>query len=155
MLLLLMSCLIFCCACGGSGKGNYPYEPDTPAPAAHDGRFSSEHGTLSFNGDGESVVIDFDAFLAGLTGLPEGEHTGSYAFLSGELPPHGSFPVRYDIAHELRISTEDQSTVVDVGIASEDGTSGQVGINVVTPDRIPMLFREDGRFFHLEFRKEQ
>ncbi len=152
--LLLAALLCVGCSRTGSRPDNYPYEPDTPAPAAHDGVFASEHGTMTFSGDNESVEIDFDADLAALTGLPEGTHRGTYAFLSGDLPPHGSFPVRYDIAHELRITVDGQSAVIDMGIAAEDGSSGQVGVNVVTPERIPMLFRENGRFFHIMFQKE-
>jgi len=146
--------IVLCGACAASRPDNYPFEPDKPAPASHDGLFSSEHGTISFNGDGESIVIDFDSSLAELTGLPAGEHTGVYVFLSGDLPPHGSIPVRYDIAHELKITVGEQSAVINIGIASEDGASGQVGIDVVTHERIPMLFCENGRFFHIEFRKE-
>ena len=109
---------------------------------------------MQFNGDGESIVIDFDGELAALTGLPEGEHPGTYEFLSGDLPPHGSMPVRYDVAHELRISVGEQSAVIDMGLAAEDGKTGQVGVNVVTPERIPMLFHENGQFFHIAFLKE-
>ena len=150
---LAILALALCCACAGSKPENYPYEPDTPAPAPHDGVFASEHGTMTFNGDGESVVIDFDADLAGLTGLPEGAQEGTYVFLSGELPPNGSFPVRYDIAHELKITVGERSAVIDMGIASEDGTAGQKGVGVVTPERIPMLFFEDGKSFCVAFEK--
>lgn len=158
-LILLLLAALLCVGCSRNGSrpnnlDNYPYEPDTPEPAAHDGVFVSEHGTMTFSGDNESIVIDFDAYLAALTGLPEGTHEGTYAFLSGDLPPHGSFPVRYDTAHEMRITVDGQSAVLDMGIAADDGSSGQVGVNVVTPERIPMLFREDGRFFHVEFHKE-
>ena len=158
-MLLIMILLLLCSGCFRTGKnenpGNYPYEPDTPAPAAHDGFFVSEHGTMSFTGDGEKVVIDFDAELAKLTGLPEGEQEGTYVFLSGNLPPNGSFPVRYDIAHEMRITTGEKSVVIDMGLAAEDGKSGQVGVNVVTPERIPMLFSEGGRFFQILFEKKE
>ena len=154
-------CLFVCAiqlllaGCGiGSNPDNMPYEPDTPAPAAHDGTFVSEHGSLRFNGDGTSIETDFDAALSDLTGLPEGAQTGTYVFLSGNLPPHGSMPVRYDTAHELQITVGELSAVIDMGIASEDGKSAQVGVDTVTPEEIPMLFREDGRSFHVMFRKE-
>ena len=150
--------ILFVFLCGGCSHpgpkpDNYPYEPDTPVPAAHEGIFVSDHGSMDFNGDGESVVIDFDRELSELTGLPEGRQKGKYVFLSGDLPPHGSMPVRYDIAHELEITAAGQSAVVDLGIAAEDGKSGQVGVNVVTPDRIPMLFSGSG-FRTVEFLKE-
>lgn len=51
---------------------NYPYEPDTPAPAPHEGTFVSDYGTMTFNGDGESVTIDFNEDLAQRLGLPAG-----------------------------------------------------------------------------------
>ena len=158
MILLIIVLLLLCSGCSQTVKnenpGNYPYEPDTPAPAAHNGLFVSEHGTMTFSGDGEKFVIDFDAELADRTGLPEGKHEGTYAFLSGNLPPNGSFPVRYDIAHEMRITAGEQSAVIDMGLAAEDGKSGHVGVNVVTPERIPMLFSEDGRFFQILFEKK-
>ena len=155
MIPLLLAVLLLCTGCtGGARPDNMPYEPDTPAPADHEGVFTSEHGSMQFNGDGESIVIDFDGELAALTGLPEGEHPGTYEFLSGDLPPHGSMPVRYDVAHELRISVGEQSAVIDMGLAAEDGKTGQVGVNVVTPERIPMLFHENGHFFHISFLKE-
>ena len=114
----------------------------------------SDHGTMTFSGEGKSVVIDFDEELTRLTGLPKGKHEGTYVFLSGNLPPNGSFPVRYDIAHEMQIKTGKRSVEIDMGLASEDGKSGQVGVNVVTPERIPMLFHEDGRFFSVVFEKQ-
>ena len=158
-LLLLLAALLLCvvCACGSQGGeeilDNYPYEPDTPAPDAHEGVFVSEHGTMTFPGDGESVVIDFDGALAALTGLPEGEHEASYVFLSGNLPPHGSFPVRYDTAHELQLTVDGQSAVIDMGLAAEDGSAASVGVDMVTPERIPMLFSEE-EFFSVIFLKE-
>lgn len=133
---------------------NYPYEPNTPAPDPHEGTFVSEHGTMAFNGDGTSVTFDFDEELAGLAGLPAGEQNGTYVFLSGDLPPHGSIDVRYDIAHEWRISLEDTSVVIDLGLASKDGSTAQVGVDMVTDTRIPMLFQKDGKFFSVIFEKE-
>ena len=136
------------------GNGNYPYEPDTPAPTAHEGTFVSDHGKMVFDGDGESIVIDFDDELSEWTGLPAGEHEGKYAFLSGNLPPNGSFPIRYDAAHEMQITVNGTSAVMDAGIASEDGSSGQVGVNVVKPESIPLLFDDGDKFFSVVFVKE-
>ena len=133
---------------------NYPYEPDTPAPDPHDGTFVSEHGTMTFNGDGTSLVFDFDEELAELAGLPAGEQTGTYVFLSGDLPPHGSIDVRYDIAHEWQISLDDEYVVIDLGLASDDGSTASVGVDIVTDTRIPLLFQKDGKFFSVIFEKE-
>ena len=134
--------------------GNYPYEPDTPAPAPHEGTFVSEHGSLRFSGDNKSIVTDFDETLAGLTGLPGGEQKGTYVFLSGNLPPNGSFPVRYDIAHEMELSIGGKSVVIENGIASEDGKTAKSGVDTVTPERIPMLFSGENGFFSIVFVKE-
>ncbi len=133
---------------------NYPYEPDTPEPDPHEGTFVSQHGTMVFNGDGTSIMFDFDEELAGLTGLPSGEQVGTYVFLSGNLPPHGSMDIRYDVAHEWRISLDDISAVIDLGLASDDGSTAQVGIDIVTDRRIPLLFLKDGQFFSVIFEKE-
>ncbi len=133
---------------------NYPYEPYTPAPDPHDGTFVSEHGTMVFNGDGESVTIAFDSKLSELTGLPQGETEATYVFLSGDLPPHGSIDVRYDIAHELQINAGDTSVVIDLGDAAEDGSTATVGVGTVTEERIPLLFRIDGKSVTVAFEKE-
>ena len=133
---------------------NYPYEPDTPAPDPHEGAFVSEHGTMVFNGDGSSLVFDFDEELSELTGLPSGEQTGTYVFLSGDLPPHGSVDVRYDVAHEWQITLDDTCVVIELGLAAEDGSTAQVGVNIVTDTRIPFLFMKDGKSFSVIFEKE-
>ncbi len=156
---LFLLAVLLCVSCSRTGKnenpGNYPYEPDTPAPAAHNGTFVSEHGSLRFNGDGKSITTDFDKALAGWTGLPQGEQMGTYVFLSGNLPPNGSFPVRYDIAHEMELTIGGKSVVIANGIASEDGKTGHVGINVVTQEKIPMLFSGEDGFFSVIFEKEE
>ncbi len=151
ILAALAALLLLCAACGD--RGNRPYEPDTPAPAPHTGAFTSDHGSLRFHGDGETVEYDFDAELSALTGLPEGEHEGTYVFLSGDLPPNGSVPVRYDTAHELRITTGDKTAVISLGLVAEDGKSATVGVNTVTPERIPLLFTAEGGSFSIVFAK--
>ncbi len=156
LLILFVSLLFAGCESGGGSTvlDNYPYEPDTPVPDAHSGIFVSDHGNMTFDGDGESILLNFDAELAELAGFPEGEQKGTYCFLSGNLPPHGSFPVRYDIAHEMQINLEDLSVVIDMGLASEDGSSGSVGAGIVTSERIPMLFRNESGFFSIIFEKD-
>ena len=125
-------------------NGNYPAVPDTPAPAPHSGRFVSDHGSLEFNGDGSTVIIDLDPELAELSGLPEGKQEGTYTFLSGNLPPHGSFDIRYDAAHEIRLTVGDISAVIDLGIVTEGGTV-QKYLQMVTPESIPMVLYKEGK----------
>ena len=91
---------ILLCACGGRDQ---PPDPGTPEPSAHNGVFASEYGTMTFNGDGESVVFDFTPKLAEATGLPDGEQNGSYVFLF----QHGKW--RYDKAERFRVSASDTS----------------------------------------------
>ncbi len=134
---------------------NFPYEPDWPAPAAHTGLFTSDHGTMLFNGDGKTLVYDFDERLAELTGLPQGKNEATYVFLTGNLPPHGSMETRYDVAHELKISVRGKAEVVlDVAIANPDGKTAIAGTNIVTEERIPLLFYED-RYFSVIFEKTE
>ncbi len=52
----------------------------SPEPPAHSGKFVSEYGSMTFNGDGESVIIDFQQELADATGLPAGAAEGQYVF---------------------------------------------------------------------------
>ncbi len=149
----LVLSVMFLTGCVGAGSPNMPYEPDTPAPDPHNGVFVSDHGTMEFNGDDKTVIADFDSELAELLGLPEGKQELTYVFLSGDLPPGGSVDVRYDVAHELRLSTEDASVVVDMALVHEDG-SVTLGINTVTPERIPMYFRTDEGPLNVIFYKQ-
>lgn len=57
-----------------------PPAADSPEPPAHNGKFVSEYGSMTFNGDGESVTIDFLPELADATGLPTGAAEGRYVF---------------------------------------------------------------------------
>ena len=100
LIALAISLLLLLCACGGR---NQPPDPGTPEPPAHDGVFTSEYGTMTFNGDGESITFDFVPEMAEITGLPEGEQRGSYVFLF----QHGQW--RYDKAERFRISASDES----------------------------------------------
>lgn len=148
---LIITCLIGCGT--GGGLANMPYEPDTPAPDPHNGTFVSDHGTMEFNGDGVTVKADFDGELSELLGLPEGKQELNYVFLSGDLPPVGSVEVRYDVAHELMLSTAEVSVVVEMALAHDDGTV-TLGVDTVTPERIPMYFRTDTQKINIIFTKQ-
>ncbi len=122
---------------------NYPYEPDTPAPPPHEGVFTSEHGTMTFPGDGESVIIDFDTELSEYLGLPEGEQEAKYYFLSGDLPPHGHIPIRYDAAHMIRIITGEGDGVrsADIDIGEYVDGNFSTGTDHTTADRITFFVK--------------
>ena len=133
---------------------NYPYEPDTPKPEPHDGVFSSDYGTLTFNGDGESIAVNFGSYFSAITGIPEGEQNGTYEFLSGNLPPHGYVPVRYDNAHILEITIGEDVYRLDLGIAADDHKTARKGVGVVTETSIPILYSDDYKLFSQTFEKK-
>ncbi len=54
----------------------------------------------------------------------------------------------------MQITVGKKSAVIDMGLATEDGKTGQIGVNTVTPERIPMLFSGDNGFFSVVFQKE-
>ena len=130
----------------GQGRENIPYEPDTPAPAPLDGVFVSAGGTMTFNGDGSTVILDLTEDFAGRTGFPTGHCEATYDFTQ-DLPPHGRVSVRADTAHsmEITVGTGEERTVVNlpIGFASEDGATYSVYVGAVTEDRIPILLRGD------------
>ena len=95
LLLAALALGLLLCACGGRDA---PSDDGSPWPAAHDGLFVSEYGSLAFPGDGETVTLNFGPELAAATGLPEGECVGSYAFLY----QHGLW--RYDRADRLELT---------------------------------------------------
>ena len=127
---------------------NYPYEPDTPWPDPHNGTFVSEHGTMIFNGDGETVRIDFDEDLADGLGLPAGEQDATYEFTSGYLPPHGYVDTRYDAAMVfwLTVGEGDEAETVMVEVGKYEDGHFYSGTDCVTADRITFFIdAEDGR----------
>ena len=133
---------------------NDPPDPGTPVPDPHNGVFACEHGTMTFNGDGKSIELSLSADFARVTGLPEGVSSGTYAFLSGDLPPHGSVETRYDVAHELKITAGGSAVVLQIGMASADGKNYTVGWNTVTEESIPIVLNVDGRNVTADFKKQ-
>lgn len=133
---------------------NDPPDPGTPEPDPHKGTFSCEYGSMTFSGDGKSIEITVSADLAGLTGLPEGDSKGTYTFLSGDLPPHGSVDVRYDVAHELEINAGGTAVVLQLGIASADGKNYSIGWYTVKEDSIPVVLQVNGKYITADFKKQ-
>ena len=100
LIIPLMCILLFCAACGAK---DLPPDSNLPEPEPHNGVYTSEYGTMTFNGDGESILFDFAPELAEETGLPGGEQSGSYVFLF----QHKQW--RYDKAERFRITASDAS----------------------------------------------
>lgn len=78
-------------------NGNQPPPVDTSEPPAHNGVFRSEVGTLTFNGDGESVTVCFEDGFATEAGFPLGNCEGTYVFKFQQKA------YRYDKAEYLSI----------------------------------------------------
>ena len=122
LIALAISLLLLVCACGGRDQ---PPDPGTPEPPAHDGVFTSEYGTMTFHGDGESIIFDFTPEFQEATGLPGGEQNGTYVFLF----QHGQW--RYDKAERFRISASDASYdfINDFTVTDENTIALQSPIN--------------------------
>ena len=141
---LLLASLGACAA--KPGYENRPYEPDTPAPAPLNGVFTSEGGSMTFNGDGKTIVLDLEPEFAKRAGLPEGHSEGTCTFIQ-DLPPYGHVDVRYDTAHNLDITIGEGEDVLfvslEIGFASEDGSTAIVYNGAVTETSIPILLSEE------------
>ena len=88
------------------------------------------------------------------SGLPEGESEGTYVFLSGDLPPQKSFPIRYDAARELKITAGNVTAVMTAGTPSADGKTVQSGPGMITPERIPLVVFTEGKNAGIVFEKK-
>ena len=146
-ILLSVLLILALSACGGGPKPeNLPYEPDTPAPPPLNGVFRSEGGSMTFNGDGKTLLLDLEPDFARRTGLPEGHSEGEFVFIQ-DLPPHGHVDVRYDTAHGLDITLGEgesrKMVTLEIGYAAEDGASATVYIGAVTETSIPILLQGD------------
>ena len=90
LLCILVAAAVLAAFCGCFGKpDNIPYEPNTPEPPPLKGVFSSEGGTLTFNGDppvcGDLGHGDFDLVASD---FDDGDGSdGDGAFDAHVLPP--------------------------------------------------------------------
>ena len=114
------------------GPPNY----DLPHVEPHDGIFKNDHGSMTFNGDGKSVTIEFDDLIARDTGLPPGKHDAEYYFFL-PLAPAG-YACEYNEAHEMHFIIDGANYMVCVGEHTKDG-SFTTGVNTTTADRITLF----------------
>ena len=91
--LMMMSC----------GYKNGPPGDDTPWPENLDGEYTSEYGSMSFTGDGDSIVVDFSEELAMALSFQPGKCEGTYVFLFD----HKEW--RYDKADTMAITIDDNT----------------------------------------------
>lgn len=128
--LLMTAALLLCLsACTKSNDG--PPDPGTPEPAPLDGTFTCDLGTLVFNGDGNSVTVDFSGEMEEI--IPDGEMTYYFKWYSFGL-------CRYDVATVFQLSAGDKNYEFDVTEASET--------------KIPLVFRADSQKYTLTLVKE-
>ena len=122
LLIPLLCILLFAAACGAKDT---PPDSSLPEPDPHNGVFTSEYGTMNFNGDGESITFDFTPEFQEATGLPGGEQSGSYVFLF----QHKQW--RYDKAERFRITVSDVSYdfINDFTVTDENTIALQSPIN--------------------------
>lgn len=92
--LMMMSC----------GYKNGPPGDDASWPEDLDGEFTSEYGSMSFNGDGDSIVVDFSEELTKALNFQTGKCEGTYVFLFD----HKEW--RYDKADTFAITINDNTS---------------------------------------------
>lgn len=92
--------IVLLAACGG---GDAPPDDGSPEPPALAGVYSCVYGSLTFNGDGRSVAMDFTGEFAALSGLPSDQSEGTYVFLF-----HNE-EWRYDKAEYFRVMLDGES----------------------------------------------
>lgn len=81
-----------------------PPDDGSPSPEAHNGTFISEdYGSLTFNGDGNSLTLKLTEKMSEITGIPSGKQNGSYVFLF-----HNE-SWRYDKAEYFRITVQNKN----------------------------------------------
>ena len=133
---------------------NDPSRTDAVLPPAHDGVFVSDFGTMTFNGDGRSVVIDAGEYFSVITGIPCGTSEGSYRFLSAADSSGERVPVLYDRAEEFEITIGSESYVLRTGIAVNNGNAVRNESGTIREDMIPFVFLDDHKFFDIRFEKQ-
>ena len=118
------------------------FHEDEPEPAVHDGTYvNAAYGSLTFNGDGESIAIDITEAFAELTGLPAGTSEGTYEFRLGTAPTNP--PWRYDYAHEFNIIIGDE-TKYFINMAKDISAENHTDENtIVIVDGEEFVFRKE------------
>ena len=132
--------IIICLLFTGCGPKSYdgPPDPGTPEPPYHDGSFISEYGTMTFNGDGETVYIDFSPEYLEVLDNPPNEETYSYAFTWYSFGES-----RYDVATEFNIhnNASDTSLTFSLYLEGEGTTKDKIAFSYPTPEDQIVVFQ--------------
>lgn len=132
--------IIICLLFTGCGPKSYdgPPDPGTPEPPYHDGSFISEYGTMTFNGDGETVYIDFSPEYLEVLDNPPNEETYSYAFTW-----YSFGKCRYDVATEFKIHNGASDTSLDFSLylEGEGTTKDRIAFSYPTPEKKIVVFQ--------------
>ena len=105
---------------------------------------------MTFNGDGESVLLDFDAEIAKNTGLPEGVTEAKYYFFAPVVP--AGYICEYNEAHEMHFIIGEEDIGLNAGVRTPEG-SFSYGVNCITAERITLFGSSPDWWF--EFNKEK
>ena len=120
LMILMLSILV-----SGCGYTEQPPKAAEPEAAPHQGTYTSEQcGSMAFNGDGQTIEIQFFGPMAEEYGLDEEIHEGTYHFSFS----NGAY--RYDYAENLEI---------DVDGKNISFLNNHVGINDVRPTSFELI----------------
>lgn len=122
--MIRLACIFMLVFLAGCFSDDSPPSDGTPAPPAHNGVFSSDYGTMTFNGDGKTVTIDVSEEFSEKTGVPAGKTECNYVFLF-----HNE-KYRYDKAEYFRIIIGEKHYQFN----NEFGTTNETMIVIRVPE---------------------
>lgn len=134
--IIIIFCLLFAGCVPKSFDG--PPDPGTPEPPPHNGSFISDYGTMTFNGDGKTVYIDFSPEFLEVLDNPPNEETYEYAFLW-----YNFGLCRYDTASEFKIYNESSeiSLTFSLYLEGKGTTEDKIAFSYPTPEDKNVFFR--------------
>ncbi|MDD2586521.1 MAG: hypothetical protein PHR65_05695 [Syntrophomonadaceae bacterium] len=103
-------CGLLIASCGPKSNDGPP-DSGKPVPPPHSGTFVGEYGSLTFNGDGETVHINLNDDLLEAMGNPPNDVDYTYYFKW-----YNFGPCPYDVAPELSLYHQDSQTGLDFSL---------------------------------------
>ena len=98
-----------------------PNHDDIPDAEPLNGKFVSDHGTMIFDGDGESVTLELDSEIAADIGLPEGIYDAKYCLY--EIVNMGGYLKcdNYNTADVMYFNLDREGTEKEAWVSVGDG----------------------------------